>query len=64
MRQLFKGDNYSREETIRGNTVYQGTKIAKAGFDDWSEHPSVQINSSSPWLVTSTYESFTIGNPL
>ena len=21
MRQLFKGDNYSREETIRGNTV-------------------------------------------
>ena len=22
MRQLFKGDNYSREETIRGNTVY------------------------------------------
>ena len=22
MRQLFKGDNYSREETIRGNTVF------------------------------------------
>ena len=21
MRQVFKGDNYSREETIRGNTV-------------------------------------------
>jgi len=21
VRQLFKGDNYSREETIRGNTV-------------------------------------------
>ena len=22
MRQLFKGENYSREETIRGNTVF------------------------------------------
>ena len=28
------------------------TKIAKAGpgFDDRPEHPSVQINSSSPWI--------------
>jgi hypothetical protein len=28
--------------------LYHNTKIAKA--DDWPEHPSVQINSSSPWL--------------
>ena len=26
MRQLFKGDNYSREETIRGNTVCDSYK--------------------------------------
>ena len=25
MRQFFKGDKYSREETIRGNTVHGGT---------------------------------------
>ena len=27
-------------------------KVAKAGpgFDDWPEHPSVQINSSSPCI--------------
>ena len=31
--------------------MYHSTKIAKArpGFEDWPEHPSVQINSSSPW---------------
>ena len=30
--------------------LYHSTKIAKAGpgFDDRPEHPSVQINSSSP----------------
>ena len=35
------------------------TLIAKArpGFDDWPEYPSVQINSSSPWL----YQSIDIG---
>ena len=27
MRQLFKGDNYSMEETIRGNTVGIETKL-------------------------------------
>ena len=27
MRQLFKGDNYSREETIRGNTVNGGLPV-------------------------------------
>ena len=27
MRQLFKGDKYSREETIRGNTVYLFVKV-------------------------------------
>ena len=32
--------------------LYHSTKIAKAGpgFDDWPEHPSVQINTSSSWL--------------
>ena len=32
--------------------TYHSTKIAKArpGFDDRPEYPSVQINSSSPWL--------------
>ena len=32
--------------------LYHSIKIAKArpGFDDRPEHPSVQINSSSPWL--------------
>ena len=32
--------------------LYHSTKITKArlGFDDRPEHPSVQINSSSPWL--------------
>ena len=32
---------------------YQSTIIVKAGpgFDDWAEHPSVQINSSSPCLI-------------
>ena len=32
--------------------LHNSTKIAKArpGFDDPPEHPSVQINSSSPWL--------------
>ena len=31
--------------------LYHSTKIAKArpGFDDRPEHPSVQINSSSPY---------------
>ena len=31
--------------------LYHSTKIAKArpGFDNWPEHPSVQINYSSPW---------------
>ena len=30
--------------------LYHSTKIAKAGpgFDDWPEHPSVQINASTP----------------
>ena len=30
--------------------LYHSAKIAKAGpgFDDWPEHPSVQMNSSSP----------------
>ena len=27
MRQVFKGDNYSREETIRGNTVVSAEKL-------------------------------------
>ena len=33
-------------------TVYYSTKIAIARprFHDWPEHPSVQINSSSPWI--------------
>ena len=32
--------------------LYHSTYIAKAGpgFDDRSEHPYSQINSSSPWL--------------
>ena len=31
--------------------LYHSTKIVKVrpGFDDQPEHPSVQINSSSPW---------------
>ena len=31
--------------------LYHSTNIAEArpGFDDWPEHPFVQINSSSPW---------------
>ena len=35
--------------------LYHSAKIAKArpGFDDWPEYPSVQINSSSPWLKDS-----------
>ena len=35
-------------------TYNHSTKIAKAGpgFDDQPEPPSVQINSSSPWLET------------
>ena len=34
--------------------LYYSTKIAKArpGFDDQPEHPSVQINSSSPCIRT------------
>ena len=39
--------------------LYDGTKIDKAGpgFDDRPEHPSVQINSSSPWThVMKVYE--------
>ena len=33
--------------------LYHSNKIAKArpGFDDQPEHPSVQINSSSPWPI-------------
>ena len=33
--------------------LYHSTKIAKArpGFDDRSEYPSVQVNSSSPCIV-------------
>ena len=34
MRQLFKGDNYSREETIRGNTVLRNG-YAKY-FEKWT----------------------------
>ena len=36
--------------------LYHSTKIAKArpGFDDRSEHPSVQINSSSPCIISMT----------
>ena len=32
--------------------LYHSSKIAKAGpgYDDRTEHPPVQINSSSPWL--------------
>jgi hypothetical protein len=32
---------------------YQSSKIAKngPGFDDRPDHPPVQTNSSSPWLV-------------
>ena len=32
--------------------LHHSTKIAKSGpgFDDQPEHPSVQINSSRPWL--------------
>ena len=43
-----------------GNTVYHRTKIAKAGpgFDDRAEHPSVQINSSSPWRNPSAGSNF------
>ena len=47
--------------------LYHSTKIVKAGpgLDDWPEHPSVQINSSSPWLnahfrVTKLLHSFHI----
>jgi hypothetical protein len=34
--------------------LYHSTKTAKAGpgFEDWPDHPSVQINSSSPWMVS------------
>ena len=37
--------------------LYHSTKIAKAGpgFDDRPEHPSVQINSSSPWYIVWKY---------
>ena len=37
--------------------LYHSTKIAKArpGFDDQPEHPSVQINSSSPFRLTLFY---------
>ena len=36
MRQLFKGDNYSREETIRGNTAHNFLIEPAAGAsDDW-----------------------------
>ena len=40
--------------------VYHSTKIAKArpGFDDSAEHPSVQINSSSPWLNQPSIKEF------
>ena len=33
--------------------VYHSSKIAKAwpGSDDRPQHPSVQINSSSPWII-------------
>ena len=33
--------------------LYHSTKIAKTrpGFDEQPEHPSVQINSSSPWPI-------------
>ena len=32
--------------------LYHSTKVDKArpGFDDLPEYPSVQINSSSPWI--------------
>ena len=32
--------------------LFHSTKIAKARprFDNWPEYPSVQINSSSPWI--------------
>ena len=38
--------------------LYHSTKIAKArhGFDDRPEYPSVQINSSSPWIVLSEFK--------
>ena len=34
--------------------LYHSTKIAKPwpGFDDRLEYPSIQINSSSPWLAS------------
>ena len=33
--------------------TYHSTEIVKAGpgFDDQLEHPPVQINSSSPWIL-------------
>ena len=41
-------------ELAKLNFTYMchSTKIAKArpGFDNQPEHPSVQINSSSPWI--------------
>ena len=39
MRKLFKGGNYSRAETIRGNTV---TIISISGVDDVKEFRSTQ----------------------
>ena len=30
MRKLFKGGNYSKAETIRGNTVFESVNYAKA----------------------------------
>ena len=35
MRQLFKGDNYLREETIRGNTVFE-KEVSKYADTNWA----------------------------
>ena len=36
MRQVFKGDNYSREETIRGNTIFRKFEYIHTYFKNQS----------------------------
>ena len=51
-----KGLKFAPVELAKLNFIYMyySTKIVKVGpgFDDWPEHPSVQINSSSPCFGT------------
>ena len=37
-------------ELAKANFTYITVLKARPGFDDRPEYPSVQINSSSPWL--------------